>query len=165
MATKEKKPEAKPPSKPGKAKIIFFLVLVCAATPFMLPSLVLLMAGLAPTYVAFATDNDRQKSGATSVCAMNVAGIVPYLIDLWAKGQTLGNAFLILGDPKSWLVILGAAAIGQLIVYTIPSFVAILSLNHAESRLQTLRKNLDFLKESWGPDVATTKPVDKIMQG
>lgn len=164
MAKKEDKKNAAPP-KPGKAKAVFVLLLVCAATPFMLPSLVLLLAGLVPTYVAFATDSDPQKSGATSVCAMNVAGIAPYLIDLWMKGQTLGNAFAILGEPKSWLVILGAAAIGQLIVYTIPSFIAIFTLNNAESRLQALRRNLELLKDSWGADVATTKPLDKIIQG
>ncbi len=159
----KKQVEVKTAGKPGRAKIVFILLLVCTATPFMLPTIVLLLAGLVPTYVAFATDDDAQKSSAASVCAMNVAGIVPYVIDLWARGQTLGNAFLILGEPKSWLVILGAAAIGQLIVYTIPPFIAIMTLNHAASRAQLLRKNLDFLKETWGPDVATTKPVDKIV--
>ncbi len=164
MAKKESKKTSASPKR-GKAKTVFVLLLVCAATPFMLPTLVLLLAGLVPTYVAFATDDDPQKSGATSVCAMNMAGIAPYIIDLWMKGQTLGNAFAVLGEAKSWLVILGAAAIGQLIVYTIPSFIAIFTLNNADLRLQTLRKNLDVLKDSWGADVATTKPIDKVIQG
>jgi hypothetical protein len=27
-----------------------------------------------------------------------------------------------------------------------------------------LQKNLDMLKDAWGPDVATAKPIDKISQ-
>jgi hypothetical protein len=75
------------------------------------------------------------------------------------------NAFHILSDSQNWLVILGASGIGQLIVYTVPPAIATLTLTHAESRIKHLRKNLDLLKESWGADVATTKPLDKIVQG
>jgi hypothetical protein len=167
MANEEakKQPEGKPPKIKGKFKLILLLLAVGLAMPFMLGMVLLLLAGFIPTYVAFATDNDPEKSGAASVGAMNLAGIVPFLIDLWTKGQTPGNAFRILSEMNTWLVILGAAAIGQLIVYAVPQAIATLSQTHAEARIKALRKNLDMLKESWGPEVSTTKPVDKIMQG
>jgi hypothetical protein len=169
MADKNKptqnKTEKKLKPKSGKFGFLTIIIIIAFATPFMMPTLVLLIAGLIPTYVAFATDNDPQKSGAVSVCAMNFAGIVPFIIDLWSKGQTMPNAFHILGDSNSWLIILGASAIGQLVVYAIPQALATLTLTHAESRAKALRKNLDALKESWGPDVATMKPLDKIIQG
>jgi hypothetical protein len=93
---------------------------------------------------------------------MNFAGLVPFLIDLWVKGQTMENAFVILRNPSNWLIILGAAGIGQLIVFAVPQAMASMTLAHAESRLKTLKQNLEQLKTSWGPEVATTKPVDKI---
>jgi hypothetical protein len=157
-------PDKKPKKKSGKLALLGSLVVIGLATTVMMPTMVLLLVGLVPTYVAFATDSDPQKSGAVSVGAMNFAGVVPFVIDLWNKGQTMGNVFHILGDSNSWLIILGAAGIGQLIVYAIPQALATLTLTSAEARVKHLRKSLDILKESWGTDVSTNKPLDKLNQ-
>ncbi|MDE1901143.1 MAG: hypothetical protein KGI37_05810 [Alphaproteobacteria bacterium] len=164
----EKKGDAKADSKKtkksGKATAFLVTAVLVFAAPFMMPTLVLLLAGLVPTYVALITDNDPQKSGALSVGALNFAGIVPFIIGLWEKGQTMPNAFAILSDANDWAVILGAAAMGQLVVYAVPQAIATMTLTHAEIRTKALRKNLDMLRESWGPEVGTTKPVDKLVQ-
>ncbi len=168
-APAKKAPAAKASAKAAKKSgnklrsIVIMLVLGCAI-PFMVPTVILVVAAMFPTYFAFATDDDPQKSGAVSVGAMNFAGVVPFIIDLWNKGQTMANAFTILSDANAWLIIMGAAFIGQLIVYAIPQAIATLTLTHAEARAKSLRKNLDLLKESWGPEVATAKPVDQIVQ-
>ncbi|MFA5041165.1 MAG: hypothetical protein WC464_05990 [Bdellovibrionales bacterium] len=164
MAKEEpkKQPVAQPRKKGGKFKLILGMILVCLAMPFMLPTILLLAAGLVPTYVSYGTDKDPEKSGAISVFAMNIAGITPFLIDLWAKGQTLSNAFRILSDTNSWLVILGASAIGQLIIYAVPQAIAAMSLGHSETRIRALRKNLELLKESWGPEVTNVRSVEPI---
>jgi len=146
-----------PRKKGGKLKFMFIMIFAGIAMPFMLPTILLLVAGLVPTYVAFITDKDSEKTGATSVFAMNLAGIVPFIIDLWGKGQTTANALHILSDANNWLVILGAAAIGQLVIFAIPQAIAALSSGLAETRIKTLRKNLELLKESWGPDVASVR--------
>ena len=163
MAEEKKQPDKKAAKKSSKFGMFFFLLIFGFAAPFILPTMILLIAGLFPTYVAFFTDNDSHKSGAVSVGAMNFAGLVPFIIDLWSGGQTMPNAFHILGNADNWLVILGASVIGQLIVYAIPQAIATMTLTHAEGRVKVLRKNLELLKESWGPDVATNKPVDKMM--
>ena len=163
MATAAKPPSpTAPKKKSGKFGMFFVLLLFGFAAPFILPTMILLIAGLIPTYVAFFTDNDNQKSGATSVGMMNLAGLVPFIIDLWSGGQTMPNAFRMLGNANNWVVILGAAFIGQLIVYTVPQAIATMTLTHAEGRIKILRKNLELLKESWGPDVATNKSIDKM---
>ncbi|MFA4994940.1 MAG: hypothetical protein WC521_06520 [Bdellovibrionales bacterium] len=163
-AKAKKQPAGKPKKGGGKFKFILGAIMIAVAMPFMLASVMLLIAGLVPTYVAYATDDDPDKTGATCVCAMNLAGIFPFLMDLWIKGQTPNNALLILSDANSWLVILGASAIGQLIIYAVPQAIATMSLTHAEGRIKTLRKNLDFLKDAWGPEVGTTKPVEQIAE-
>jgi hypothetical protein len=169
-APAEDKPKPQPADMPvkkkgGKFKFILVLIVACAAMPFTLPSILLLLAGFAPTYVAFATDDDPEKSGATCVGAMNLAGIVPFLIDLWEKGQTQENALRILTDSSAWVVILGAAAIGQLVVYAVPQAIATLSLTNADARVKGLRKNLELLKESWGQEVAAVKSAEKNAKG
>jgi hypothetical protein len=146
----------------GKAGFIAVMIILGFATPFIFPTIVLCIIGLLPTIVAFCVDRDREHSSATAIGAMNCAGLTPFVIDLWIRGQTMGNAFHILGDANSWLIILGASAIGQMIVAVVPQALATLTLAHCELRIKTLKQNLEQLKNSWGPDVGTTKPLDKL---
>ena len=141
--------------KGGKTKLFPMMLLACIAMPFMFPTLILLLAALTPTYVAFATDKDPEKAGGISVCVLNLAGTTPFLLDLWIKGQTLANALHFLSDSNFWLIVLGAAGIGQLIAYAVPQAMVSLSMTHAEVRMKSLKKNLEWLKESWGADIAS----------
>lgn len=161
---KAAQPASNTPSKKkgGKIGFIFTLILFALCAPFMMPTLTLILVGMMPSFVALLTDTDPQKSSTSAIGAMNIAGLTPFMIDLWVKGQTMDHAILILRDPQNWLVILGSAAVGKLIIFAVPQAMTILTLTRAESRLKILKGNLEQLKGSWGPDVATTKPVDKI---
>jgi hypothetical protein len=149
----------------GTLGLIFAMILFGAAVPFILPTLILFVIGMIPTLVALMTDNDRQKSSTIAVGAMNIAGIIPFAVDLWIKGQTMGAMFELLRDSTTWLVMLGSAGVGQLIVFAVPQAVALLAFARDESRLKILKRNLESLKESWGPEVGTTKPVEQIEGG
>jgi hypothetical protein len=151
----------KPAKKRSKLGFFTIMVILGMAAPFMFPTIVLLALGLVPTLVVLFIDTDREKSATAAVGAMNFAGVVPFIIDLWIKGQSMDNAFRILREPSTWLVMLGAAGIGQLIVFAIPQAMATLTLVRAEMRLKVLRSNLEQLKTSWGAAVATTKPIEK----
>jgi len=165
MADKETKSDAAADG--GKKKrnkgggVILFMIMFGLSFWFIFPTLVLFLVGLSPTFIAFLIDNDRQKFATVAVASMNAAGITPFMIDLWTKGQTMETVFQILREPLNWLVIAGAAGIGQLIVFAVPQAVASLKLAHAESRLKILKANLESLKDIWGPDVGTTKPIDR----
>lgn len=167
MAKAKTKPEEAKDGKTAKkkgGKLGLYTTMITAGfiAPFMFPTVVLVIIGLLPTIFAFFIDKDRQHSSATAIGAMNCAGITPFVIDLWIKGQSMGNVFQILSEPSTWLIILGAAAIGQTIVAVIPQAMATLTLVHSEMRVKTLKHNLEQLKESWGPDVGTTKPIDQV---
>jgi hypothetical protein len=172
MADAKKKPAGAKGAKPDKGKkskkgggklgLYTTLVVVGFAAPFMLPTMILLLAGMLPTLIAFFIDKDRQHSSAIAIGAMNFAGLTPFLIDTLIKGQSMGNVFQILSDPSSWLIVLGAAAIGQMIVSVVPQALATLTLAHSELRIKTLKNNLEQLRNRWGPDVGTTKPIDSL---
>ncbi len=66
---------------------------------FIFPTLVLVLIGMLPSFIALLTDNDRQKTSTAAVAAMNAAGVSPFVIDLWTKGQTMENVFVILREP------------------------------------------------------------------
>jgi len=175
----EKKPEAAaavpapetkkagaPDKKGGKGKlgIIIGMTIFGGSVWFIFPSLLLLI-GMLPTVLELFFGNDRKGSSVVAIGALNAAGILPFLIELWQKGQTTGNAILILSQPTTWLVMFGAAAVGWLILFAVPQAAATLTLARAETRVQLLKHNLERLKEVWGPEVATTKPLEKIAKG
>jgi len=114
---------------------------------FMLPTFLLVLIGMTPTYIALFADKDPDKAMTSAVAAMNFAGIVPFIIDLWVMGQNTENVMHMLADPMTWLVMLGAAGIGRLIVFAVPQVVATLTLIRAETRLKLLKKNLDSLRQ------------------
>lgn len=162
MAGKKQTSSSKPSkSSGGGGRLILLMVVIGAIAPFGAPTLVVCL-GLLPTLVALITDTDPRRSGVITIGLLNVAGVVPFVIELWEKGQTMEAAFNIMSQPMTWLVMLGAAAIGQLILYAIPSFITLLTVNRMENRLRVLRQGLEELKIIWGPDVATSKPIDLI---
>ncbi|MFY9287666.1 MAG: hypothetical protein WAO98_04100 [Alphaproteobacteria bacterium] len=163
MAEEQKTAEGN--KKGGKAGFILLMILFGLSVPFMMPTYTLLLIGMFPTFIALLTDTDKNHSSASAIGFMNAAGTTPFVIDLWMKGQTMEYVFHILREPSNWLVMLGAAGIGQLIVFAVPQAMTSVTLARAEIRLKTLKSNLEQLKAAWGPEVATTKPVDKIIRG
>jgi hypothetical protein len=156
--------------KAGKKGGGAFVMILCglvfgASVWFIYPSLLLLL-GMIPTLVAIFTINDeKQGSAITAIGVMNAAGVSPFLVELWQKGQTIGNALDIIRAPESWVVMFGAAAVGQLILFAVPQAIAFATVANAEARIKLLKDNLERLKVVWGPDVATTKSLDKVARG
>ncbi len=164
MAKKDEKTsgkeEKKPKKKSGK-KFILLMIVVGALVPVIAPTLVVCL-GLLPTLVALFFDTDEEKSAVATVGFLNVAGVVPFLIDLWSRDQTMEASIAIVRQPVTWLVMFGAAGIGQLMLYTIPPAMSMLTVARLEARIRTLHEGLEQLKAIWGPDVATNKPIEEV---
>ncbi len=120
MADNKKAPEAKaaagkaggPKKKESKLGFYTTMVFLVLLAPFIFPTVVLIFIGLFPTlFSPFSSITIRQTVSGPPSGAMNCAGITPFVIDLWATGQSMDNVFHILGQSSSWLVILGAAAV------------------------------------------------------
>jgi hypothetical protein len=150
----------------GMGKLGFYTtaIVVIFASPFIFPTIILAVIGLLPTLVALFTDTDRDRSSTAAVGAMNCAGLTPFIIDLWMKGQTVEQVFRIMTNPSTWVVILGGAAIGQLIVFAVPQTMALMTFANYEKRLKLLKKHLEDLKSNWGQDVGTVKPINQIIK-
>lgn len=145
----------------GGARFILIMILVGALLPFGAPTL-LLCIGLLPTLVALFTDTDPRKPAFTTIGFLNIAGVLPFVIELWQKGQTMEAAIRILRQPSTWLIMFGAAAIGQLLLYAVPTAIAMLTVSRMETRLKTLREGLEHLHAIWGPDIASGKTIEEI---
>ena len=153
----DKKAEgAAKPRKKGGLKTILIMLAAGLAAPFCLPTL-LICLGLLPALVALITDTDPEKNTAATVGFMNFAGVSPFLIDLWLKGQTWEAAFTIIREPTNWMIMLGGAAIGHLILYAVPPVVMMFTLTKMDMRLKKLQEAHEELKAIWGPDVGNPK--------
>lgn len=125
-----------------------------------LPSTVILLVGLLPTMVAVLIDRSKKRTKSLTVGAMNVAGCVPFLIDLWTTANTLENALSVISDPRTIVVIYSAAAIGYLIDWALSGIVATLMVQRAESRRAEIKKRHADLIERWGREVTGEIPLD-----
>lgn len=144
---------ARAAGKRGSGGLWLTLVLVIPLGLFVLPSTVLLLAGLIPTIVAYVVDKDPDKSAALTVGSMNLTGIAPFLVRLWQAGHTLDGTARLLADPFTWMVMFGAAAIGWLMYFFIPMGVAMVEQARSGSRIREMEAERAGLVADWGPEV------------
>lgn len=120
---------------------------------FALPTVVLLALGLIPSYVATFVDRRPQKYAAFCVSGFNLAGIIPYLAELWASGHNSAQLVAMLSSPFMWAVIFGCAALGWLVHFGIPPIASSLTLMRDRRRVQALYDRQMELREEWGDDI------------
>ncbi|MDD3181865.1 MAG: hypothetical protein PHD48_03560 [Alphaproteobacteria bacterium] len=147
--------------KSGGGKTILLMAIFGCLIPFGVPTL-LICLGLIPTVVALFTDADSHRSKLATIGYMNLAGVLPFLLELWQKGQSMEVATAIIRNPMSWAIMLGAAGIGHLILYAIPPMIASIIVINQEARLKVLRQGLQELEKIWGSDVGTMAPLDIV---
>lgn len=121
-----------------------------------LPTVLLLMVGMAPTLVAFfIVDRNPAKYKTRAVGYLNFAGCLPYALDLWRSGGVwdFENLFAIIADPFALLVMYSTAAVGWIVLFTTPPVVAAYLAVTSEMREKTLTARQKELIAQWGRNV------------
>jgi hypothetical protein len=130
------------------------ITIVIVALMFaMLPTALVLVVGGLPSLVAFLVDRHRKHYLTRCVASMNLAGIVPYLLQIWAHHTTLA-AVQMLTNPMVWLVMYGGAAVGWVIYLSAPSIAWVHVEFTGARRAKQLRARQKQLIDEWGNDVA-----------
>lgn len=151
----------RPPRRSGGGGALLLLLLLAPAGLMMMPTSVLVLAGLAPTFVAYLIDRDPEKSAALTVGAMNLCGVAPFVVRLWQRGHEMSMTLRMLADPGTWLVMFGAAAIGWLMYFFIPQIVAAVMNLRNQSKIKELEERRSMLVADWGADVMGRPDADK----
>ncbi len=125
-----------------------------------LSSAVILFIGLLPMFVAFFADRSKKKTKAITVGAMNVAGCVPFLMELWMADGSMAKALSIILDPMAVIVIYAAAGVGYLIDWAVTVVVASLLYQRGVARQEAIEKRQKELKERWGEEVSGSVTLD-----
>ncbi|HVJ51188.1 MAG TPA: hypothetical protein VM689_01915 [Aliidongia sp.] len=161
LAPAKAKPRASTKAKPAKPKrqtsllgpFIFTTILVLLAVTAM-PICILLIAGMIPTITAYAVDQTERRMLTLTVGALNLAGVVPFCMQLWFSADPMQGLTQLITQPWVWMVMYMAAGIGWLLHFGMPVAVAIVleqSLDVRKSKYVSIQKRL---KEEWGDDVA-----------
>lgn len=137
------------------------LLTICLSVGFVvmvmmsLPSVMVILFALLPTFVAFIVDRTPEKNAVFCVGSLNLCGVLPYLIDLWTGDNSMDAAILILTDVFSLVVIYGASAFGWMIFQSLPPIIATFITVLAQSRISSLRSAQRKLVDEWGEIVTT----------
>lgn len=129
-----------------------------------LPTSIILAIGMLPTFIAMLVEDDADHTAPITVGAMNFAGVMPFIILLWQRGQTLNNALNLMTEPVNWLVMYGAALGGWIVYFVLPSFVAVWATLRAEFKIRELKALQEKLQKEWGPDVTGARQAGETQK-
>ena len=160
-----KKPTAKRPRSHRSKSAVFqrnmFIGLGLIMAVVFLPSTFLLSISMLPTYVAALVDKGKRRTKAVTVGAMNLAGTLPFLLELWMQGHNFDKAFSITMDASAIVVIYSAAAVGYVIDWVMTGVVSKFLLQRGKSRIKGIEKRQEELVERWGKEVTGDVAVDQ----
>lgn len=153
--------------KPQKKKGGGFMGLIIGlalASAFLLPTEMLLLIGMVPTIVMAIADPSSDRRGAIAVGVPNLAGVLPFLIELWKHnggvGHSMAPAIAILMQPLTFMIMYGAAGCGSAIYFYVPKAVSQFTAFRAQSEIAGRRALQKKLEAQWGTDIAA-KPKKK----
>ncbi len=138
---------------------LIYLVFIMATAAMLLPTTLLILVGMIPTFVAAYIDRTKEQTAGLTVGAMNAAGVLPHLIELWRIGHTVDQSIRLLADPMTLLTMYAAAAMGWILYLNIPPLMKILAVRRRRSEADRLRSDMKELINTWGVDVAGDRAV------
>jgi|GEM_PF-447898 len=124
-----------------------------------LPTVVVMLFGLLPTFVTLIIDRSPQKHAAFCIGGINFSGVFPYMMALWLGDNTLDAAIMTITDVFALVVMYGAAALGWMLYQSLPPVVAAILTVIAQHKVSALRTAQRKLIKDWGEDVAVPQEV------
>lgn len=132
---------------------------------FALPTFLLIVFGLAPTWAAFLTDRSFGKARGFAVGTFNLAGATPFFIRLWRSPDNIDASLAILSDSFSWLIMYGAASISLALIWIAPSFTISIMEYRASVKCMRLERRQNEILENWGEEVSELARLMMVEHG
>lgn len=129
------------------------LIMVIGLGAIFLPTAIIVMFAMLPSLVAFFLDRDVKKSMTFCIGALNVAGTVPVVMELWSKWNTVSGALALIASAGPWLYAWGGAIAGWLLCMMVPPMAALMMRNNLNARMSELEEQGTKLEQWWGPEV------------
>ncbi len=130
------------------AFVISLMVLVISRYAF-----IFFTAAMLPTIFAIFFDKNSHRCLSATICSFNLIGVMPYLIRMWESSSVDYVAKQILADVGTWMIIYGAAFIGQLLYASMPLLIVKLYSTKINVKISKYEKKHKSLCDQWGIDV------------
>jgi hypothetical protein len=127
------------------AIVIALMVLVISRYAF-----IFFTAAMLPTVFAIFFDKNSHRCLSATICSFNLIGVMPYLIRMWESSSVDYVAKQILADVGTWMIIYGAAFIGQLLYASMPLLIVKLYSAKINIKIAKYEKKHKALYEKWG---------------
>jgi|GEM_PF-484910 len=138
---------------------ILVLLLIILFMLVSLPTVILLVFGLLPTMVAFLIDRSYQHSATFSVGSLNIAGIFPYLLELWMGYNTMDYVLQKMSDVFAIAIMYSGAAFGWALFSSLPPIVGSFYAVVNKQQIASLKAKQKKLLEEWGNEVSDDEPA------
>ncbi len=146
------------PGNMGGLLLIVLIVVVTGALAF--PTFIILACGMVPALVAALIDDKPGRHVSYCVIAASLAGIAPVLSALWAGGNTVAVAMLLLGDVYVWLGMYSAAALGWSMIWLFTIIAELVLSIIASMRVRKLYLTQEEMVAEWGEGVTGKADFD-----
>lgn len=130
------------------------LLFVFILAVVFVPTTVMLTIGMLPAIVASLVDRTKERTLGLTVGAMNLAGCVPFVIDLWTSQHSIDRSVEILSDPLTIVVMYMAAGVGYVIDWALTGIVAVFLTENGKARLESIDQRQKQLVARWGAEVS-----------
>lgn len=122
---------------------------------------IILGIGMLPTIVAVFIDRTSERTRGLTVGAMNLAGCMPFLLKLWTGSGSAEQAFSIITDPRTVIVMYCAAGVGYVIDWAVSGLVSSIMVQAGTLRAQQIVKRQADLVQRWGREVTGDIATDQ----
>jgi len=143
-------------------KVKIALLFFCVIAYIFLPTTIILAFGMMPTIAAYSMDRSVGKNKTICVGLMNFAGCFPFLLEFWTEfgQQTVSNAFSLIADVQTVLVVYMLAAGGYAIDIAVSGIMSSFILQRSKKKLEKMQKEQKKLIDRWGEKVTGKYKLD-----
>ena len=153
---------AMPSSAQGTASKVIGGVIIAGVLVWVLPTMLVLVVGMAPTLVAFFTDRRKERYAAFCVGAMNLLGVLPVALRMWTRdAHTMDSAMRNVTNVFNWFLMYGSAAICWGVYAVTPAIVAFVIRMHIDRRIAKMQGYQRELVDEWGEGVTDLAKADE----
>ncbi len=148
--------------KKGKTWQVHLVLVICVILAAAFSSLALILAiGMVPTFVCLIVDKSKGRVKTFTVGALNFAGCLPFLLEIWKRGASLEMALNYILQPRTIVVMYFAAAMGYMIDWAMTGIVSSVMVQRGKARLKEIEKQKAALVERWGEEVTGNVLLDE----
>jgi hypothetical protein len=138
----------------------FMILSLVIFSPASLP---LFCIGMLPSVITAIFDRKPRKTALQTIACANFCGVIIFAADLWKNGNNLEYLETILQNHLNWLIMYGSALMGLMAYIVIPVIIALLLDAKSSIESSDLKRQMQALRDEWGPEVAEENPEVKFM--